>query len=69
MLREQVEIGSHDRVIVVIIIMRRRRRKHRWNTNSNLRATAVQNINAEVQGIGITMKGKQGRITLQFGQA
>ena len=69
MLREQVEIGSHDRVIVVIIIMRRRRRKHRWNTNSNLLATAVQNINAEVQGIGITMKGKQGRIILQFGQA
>jgi len=68
MLREQVEIGSRDRVIV-IIIMRRRRRKHRWNTNSKLRATAVQNINAEVQGIGITMKGKQGRIILQFGQA
>lgn len=61
-----MEIGNHDRVIVIIM---RRRRKHRWNTNSNLRATAVQNINAKVQGIGITMKGKQGRIILQFGQA
>jgi hypothetical protein len=35
-------------------------RKHRWNTNSNLGATAVHTINgnAEIKDIGFTTKGK-----------